>query len=116
MVKTNMEPIVTENKDLQPAVLEAVAELLAEHVPTDLDKTIASITHDKEALAVIQKLTFEQLSMDSLAVLELIMQFEEKLGIDLTDENIDNELHMANSLRQFIDCIDKQYCLEHGNA
>ena len=51
-------------------VFQKVAEVIAEHTSTEVSE-------------ITEATTFEQLGVDSLDIVEMVMRFEEELGIEL---------------------------------
>ena len=68
-------------------LFDQIAEVVAEHLDCDKDE-------------ITRESTFESLGIDSLDAVELVMELEEKLGIQL---DLDRDLENIDELVKFVE-------------
>ncbi|MCL2201035.1 MAG: phosphopantetheine-binding protein [Oscillospiraceae bacterium] len=68
-------------------VFEKIAEVIADHVGSD----VADINEET---------TFEELGVDSLDIVEMVMRFEEELGVEL---ELEDKFDTVGALAKFIE-------------
>ena len=68
-------------------VTEKIAEIIADHTGGD-------------AAAITAATTFEELGVDSLDIVEMVMRFEEELGVEL---ELEEQLATVGELAKFIE-------------
>jgi len=68
-------------------VFEKIAEVIADHIGGD----VADIT---------EATTFEELGVDSLDIVEMVMRFEEELGVEL---ELEDKFDTVGALAKFVE-------------
>ncbi|MCL2366233.1 MAG: acyl carrier protein [Oscillospiraceae bacterium] len=68
-------------------VFEKIAEVIAEHVGVDVSE-------------ITENTTFEDLGVDSLDIVEMVMRFEEELGVEL---ELEEKFDTVGALTVFIE-------------
>jgi len=70
-------------------VFEKIAGVIAEHVGSDVSE-------------ITEATTFESLGVDSLDIVEMVMKFEEELGVELELE-LDEKFETVGELAKFVE-------------
>ena len=68
-------------------VFEKIAAIIAEHTGSDVAK-------------ITEETTFEDLGVDSLDVVEMVMKFEEELGVEL---ELEEKFETVGALAKFVE-------------